>query len=94
MFLFVILSSDKNYRHIKNSLFTKSYEQAETFCPNPPAFTLQSNSPTPANTQKIEKSQYRKCNIGASKNATEHFLRRDDIYIFYIGFFYFRPFVC
>ena len=67
----------------------KTYVQVEIFCPNPPAFTLQFNSSTPANTQKIEKSQYRKCNIGASKNAAEHFLRRNDFYIFYIGFFLF-----
>ena len=69
------------------------YEQAEIVCPNPPAITLRFNSSTSANKQKIEKSQYRKCNIGASKNATEHFLRRDDFYIFYIGFFLFSSIV-
>ena len=91
--LFVVSSTYKNHRFTENSLFTKLYEQAEIFCLNPPASTLQFNSSTPANTQKIEKNRYRKCNIGASKNAVTHFLRRDDFYIFYIGFFLFSS-VC
>ena len=75
------------------TMYSKPYEQAEIFYPNPPASPLRFNSSTPANAQKIEKSQYRKCNMGASKNAVTHFLRRDDFYIFYIGFFLFSS-VC
>ena len=41
IFLFVIQFADKNRYQLKNALFTKTYEQAEIFCPNPPAITLQ-----------------------------------------------------
>ena len=52
------------------------------------------NSSTPANTQKIEKSQYRKCNIGASKNAIPAFSTpRRLLHFLYWLFFYFRLFL-